>query len=380
MSHPQESQQRAALQDHKTWVIKIGSSMLTHNGEYLDEASIAAWCGQLAALHQAGKDVLLVTSGAVAAGMQELGWQERPKRLADLQSAAAVGQMLLCQVYRQIFKHHAISTAQILLTHEDAADRNRYLNIRDTLHALLQQRIIPIINENDTVSYKEICFGDNDTLGALLCNLSGANIYVILTDQAGLYSADPRKNPDAYRISSASALDDQLLSIAGEAGSKIGTGGMYTKIQAARKAAASGTHTLIVGGNEENVITRIAAGEDLGTLLIAENSPHQARKQWLGAQQHLQGSLYLDAGACEALLRRGKSLLPVGVIAVEGDFARGALVRCLSPSHEEIARGLISYSSNESRALIGQHADDPEVSALLVHGKALIHRDNLVLT
>jgi len=361
------------------WVIKIGSAMITNDGQGLDRLSIEAWVAQMAALHQAGREVLLVTSGAVAEGMRRLGWNRRPTALAELQAAAAVGQMGLVQAWESAFERCGIQTAQILLTHEDASDRQRYLNIRNTLRTLLRLRATPVINENDTVAFEEIRFGDNDTLGALVANLVEADLYVILTDQQGLYDRNPRQFPDARLIREGRAGDAALTAMAGGAAGNLGSGGMLTKLHAASKAARSGAFTLLAWGREPEVLRRIAAGEELGTLLRPSQSPLAARKQWLAVQLQIKGRLHLDAGAVRALRADGKSLLPVGVTAIEGQFKRGDLVSCLDPTGVEIARGLVNYETEPALLLIGKttrrieallgHVDDPE----------LIHRDNLVL-
>ena len=361
------------------WVIKIGSAMITNDGQGLDRCAIDGWVTQMAELHQAGREVLLVTSGAVAEGMRRLGWTRRPTALAELQAAAAVGQMGLVQAWESAFDRCGIQTAQSLLTHEDAADRQRYLNIRNTLRTLLRLRAIPVINENDTVAFEEIRFGDNDTLGALVANLVEADLYVILTDQHGLYDRNPRQFPDARLIREGRAGDATLTVMAGGAAGSLGSGGMLTKLHAAAKAARSGALTLLAWGREPEVLRRIAAGEEFGTVLRPSQSPLAARKQWLAVQLQIKGRLHLDAGAVRALRTDGKSLLPVGVTAIEGQFKRGDLVSCLDPSGLEIARGLVNYETEPALLLIGKttrrieallgHVDDPE----------LIHRDNLVL-
>ncbi len=369
---------REQLGAAQRWVVKIGSAMITNDGQGLDNFSIDAWVAQMAELHQSGRELLLVTSGAVAEGMRRLGWGQRPTALADLQAAAAVGQMGLVQAWESAFERHGIQTAQILLTHEDASDRQRYLNIRNTLRTLLRLRVVPVINENDTVAFEEIRFGDNDTLGALVANLVEAELYVILTDQQGLYDKNPRQFADARLIGEGRAGDLALEGMAGGAGS-LGSGGMMTKLHAATKAARSGAFTLLAWGREPEVLRRVAAGAELGTLLRPSQSPLAARKQWLAVQLQVRGRLHLDAGAVRALRAAGKSLLPVGVTAVEGKFSRGDLVACLDPGGTEVARGLVNYDTEPALALIGKttrrieallgHVDDPE----------LIHRDNLVL-
>jgi glutamate 5-kinase len=370
---------REQLGAAQRWVIKIGSAMITNDGQSLDNFSIDAWVAQMAELHQAGREVLLVTSGAVAEGMRRLGWARRPTVLADLQAAAAVGQMGLVQAWESAFERHGIQTAQILLTHEDASDRQRYLNIRNTLRTLLRLRVVPVINENDTVAFEEIRFGDNDTLGALVANLVEAELYVILTDQQGLYDKNPREFPDARLIHEGRAGDAALEAMAGGGTGSLGSGGMMTKLHAATRAARSGAFTLLAWGREPEVLRRVAAGAELGTLLRPSQSPLAARKQWLAVQLQVRGRLHLDAGAVRALRVAGKSLLPVGVTAVEGKFNRGDLVACLDPNGTEVARGLVNYDTEDALSLIGKtthrieallgHVDDPE----------LIHRDNLVL-
>ncbi len=370
---------REQLGAAQRWVVKIGSAMITNDGQGLDRFSIDAWVAQMAELHQAGRELLLVTSGAVAEGMRRLGWDRRPTALADLQAAAAVGQMGLVQAWESAFERHGIQTAQILLTHEDASDRQRYLNIRSTLRTLLRLRVVPVINENDTVAFEEIRFGDNDTLGALVANLVEAELYVILTDQQGLYDKNPREFPDARFIREGRAGDAMLEAMAGGGAGSLGSGGMMTKLHAATRAARSGAFTLLAWGREPEVLRRVAAGAELGTLLRPSQSPLAARKQWLAVQLQVRGRLHLDGGAVRALRADGKSLLPVGVTAIEGKFHRGDLVACLDPNGVEVARGLVNYDTEQALALMGKttrrieallgHVDDPE----------LIHRDNLVL-
>ena len=372
------SKTRQQLGAAHRWVIKIGSAMITNDGQGLDNFSIDAWVAQMAELHRAGRELLLVTSGAVAEGMRRLGWSQRPTALADLQAAAAVGQMGLVQAWESAFGRHGIQTAQILLTHEDAADRQRYLNVRNTLRTLLRLRVVPVINENDTVAFEEIRFGDNDTLGALVANLVEAELYVILTDQQGLYDKNPRQFPDARLIREAKAGDAALEAMASGVGS-LGSGGMVTKLHAAAKAARSGSFTLLAWGREPDVLRRVAAGEDLGTLLRPSQSPLVARKQWLAVQLQVKGRLHLDAGAVRALRADGKSLLPVGVTAVEGRFERGDLVLCLDPSGGEVARGLVNHDTERALLLIGKTTRRIESLLGQVDDPELIHRDNLVL-
>ncbi|HEX8988729.1 MAG TPA: glutamate 5-kinase [Rhodocyclaceae bacterium] len=369
---------RTRIAQSKRLVVKVGSALVTNNGAGLAHEFIADCAEQIAALHGEGREVLLVSSGAIAAGMQRLGWTARPQAMHDLQAAAAVGQMGLAQAYETIFLQCGLKAAQILLTHEDLSDRTRYLNARNTLHALLRYGVVPIINENDTVVTDEIKFGDNDTLGALVANLVEADALIILTDQPGLYTADPRQDPAATLITEGRADDARYAAMAGGAGSTISKGGMITKVRAAQRAARSGAHTLIVGGREPDALARAAHGETVGTLLYATESPLAARKQWLADHLQLAGSLLLDDGAAKAL-HAGRSLLPVGVIAVDGDFQRGAAVACRTSDGKEVARGLTNYSSSEARR-IARHATQ-DIEALLGYAdeEELIHRDNLVL-
>jgi len=359
-------------------VIKIGSSLLTNEGRGLDHVAITEWADQIAILKRMGMEVVLVSSGAIAEGMQRLGWVRRPHALHDLQAAAAVGQMGLVQVYERCFHAHGLHTAQILLTHEDLADRRRYLNARSTLRTLLELGVVPIINENDTVVVEEIRFGDNDTLGALVTNLIEADCLVILTDQAGLFSADPRKDDSAFLIERAAAGDPALEAMAGGAGSAVGTGGMATKVLAAKRAARSGAHTIIVSGREPKVLQRLAEGESLGTHLQAADRPMAARKQWLADHLQVRGKLWLDSGAVEALIKEGKSLLSIGVASIEGPFERGELVSCLDQEGHEIARGLVNYSSQDTQKIL--HVPTSAIEEVLgfIDEEELIHRDNLV--
>ena len=334
----------------------------------------------MAALQQAGHEILLVSSGAVAEGMSRLGWTQRPHALHELQAAAAVGQMGLVQAYESRFQKHGLHTAQVLLTHEDLADRQRYLNARSTLQTLLGLGVIPIVNENDTVTNDEIRLGDNDTLAALVANLVGADLLVLLTDQQGLFDSDPRINADAKLIPEAQAGDAALEAMAAGSGGALGRGGMLTKVRAAARAARSGVLTLIASGDEENVLQRIAADEVLGTRLTPACAPFAARKQWLAGQLQVRGRLTLDDGAVNKLRSSGSSLLPVGVTRVEGDFKRGELVVCLGPSGDEIARGLVNYSASEAEKIIGQPSSQIEALLGYVDEVELVHRDNLVIT
>lgn len=360
-------------------VVKVGSSLVTNDGRGLDHAALTRWAAELSSLSKAGKQVILVSSGAIAEGVARLGWPKRPKALHELQAAAAVGQMGLVEAYERCFKAHGLKTAQILLTHEDLADRTRYLNARSTLLTLLGLGVIPIINENDTVSTDEIKVGDNDTLGALVTNLIDADALVILTDQRGLYSADPRKVPDARFIDEYRAGEPELEAMAGGAGSSVGTGGMYTKIIAAKRAARSGASTVIASGREERVLTRLAAGEAIGTQLTAGTSRMAARKQWLADHLQVVGTLQLDAGAVKALQQQGTSLLPIGVASLEGDFLRGEMVRCLGPDGAEVARGLVNYDAADARRILRLPTSQIEAVLGFVDEPELIHRDNLVL-
>jgi glutamate 5-kinase len=362
----------------KRLVIKVGSSLVTNHGEGLDAVAISRWAAQVAKLRAVGHQVVLVSSGAIAEGMQRLGWQKRPHAIHELQAAAAVGQMGLIQVYESCFREHGMGTAQVLLTHADLSDRARYLNARSTLLTLIDLSIIPIINENDTVVTDEIRLGDNDTLGALVTNLIDADKLIILTDQAGLFDADPRKSPNAKLLPEAAAGDPSLETLAGGAGSQLGKGGMLTKVLAAKRAARSGADTIIASGHESDVLLRLAGGERIGTLLTSSTTPLAARKQWLADHVQVSGSLGLDAGAVGALLREGKSLLPIGVKSVIGDFERGALVACLAPDGTEAARGLVNYSSLEARRIAGKPSSQIEPTLGYIDEPELIHRDNLV--
>ncbi|HEY8353631.1 MAG TPA: glutamate 5-kinase [Methylophilaceae bacterium] len=367
------------LTDAETLVVKVGSSLVTNNGQGLDRGAISSWVLQIAQLVGQGRRVVLVSSGAVAEGMQRLGWRKRPVNISELQAAAAVGQMGLVQMYESCFSKHGLHTAQILLTHEDLADRKRYLNARSTLRTLLDLGVIPIINENDTVATDEIRFGDNDTLASLVANLIEADVLVILTDQAGLYSADPRKYADAAFIGSETAGNPELEKMAGGAGSAIGSGGMLTKVLAAKRAARSGAGTIIASGREKDVLVRLAAGEHIGTHLHAGQVKTMARKQWLAGHLRVAGKVRLDAGASKALLHDGKSLLPIGVIGVEGRFDRGDVVSCLDEGGREIARGLVNYNAGETRRIMRRPSSEIESVLGYVDEPELIHRDNLVL-
>jgi glutamate 5-kinase len=360
-------------------VVKVGSSLVTNEGQGLDREALARWAKQIAALRLQGRQVVLVSSGAIAEGMQRLGWKRRPRAVHELQAAAAVGQMGLIQVYESCFREHGLITSQVLLTHEDLADRKRYLNARSTLRTLLALGVIPIINENDTVAIDEIRFGDNDTLGALVTNLIEADVLVILTDQTGLYDCDPRKHPHAKLVAEGRAGDPALQAMAGGAGSSIGLGGMLTKVLAAQRAARSGAHTVIASGREPDVLLRLASGEAIGTQLVADRPTLAARKQWLADHLQVRGRLTLDAGAVKALKVDGKSLLPIGVFEATGDFERGEVVSCLDEAQREIARGLVNYNAAETRRILRTPSSEIEAKLGYIDEPELIHRDNLVL-
>ena len=360
-------------------VVKVGSTLVTNEGRGLDHDAVGRWAAQIAALAQAGKSVILVSSGAIAEGMRRLGWSTRPRAIHDLQAAAAVGQMGLVQAYERAFARFGLRTAQVLLTHEDLSDRRRYLNARTTLTTLLGLGVIPVINENDTVTTDEIRFGDNDTLGALVTNLVEADVLVLLTDQPGLYTADPRKDANATLVRTARATDPDLEGMAGGSGSALGRGGMLTKVLAAKRAARSGATTIIASGREPDVLTRLAAGEALGTVLTSERSMLGARKQWLADHVRVAGQLMLDAGAVTALTRDGKSLLPIGVVDVRGNFGRGEVVACLAPDGREVARGLVNYGAQEAARILRRASSEIESILGYVDEPELIHRDNLVL-
>ena len=367
------------IQKAKRLIIKVGSSLVTNDGRGLDHDAIAKWAAQIAQLRLLGKEVVLVSSGAIAEGMQRLNFERRPTAIHELQACAAVGQMGLAQIYETSFSVHQLRTAQVLLTHADLADRERYLNARSTLFTLLRLGVVPIINENDTVVTDEIKFGDNDTLGALVANLIEADVLIILTDQKGLYSADPRTNPDARFVHEGRAGDPSLEAMAGGAGSSIGRGGMLTKILAAKRAATSGAHTIIAWGREEEVLTRLAAGESIGTRLSAQTAQLTARKQWMADHLQTAGRVTLDAGAVQKVTAEGKSLLPIGVIGVAGEFGRGAVITCISEAGTPIARGISNYSSAEARRIMRRPSADILSILGFVEESELIHRDNLVL-
>ncbi|MCL2876887.1 MAG: glutamate 5-kinase [Betaproteobacteria bacterium] len=369
---------RTRIRKAQRLVIKVGSTLVTNNGTGLDHAALDGWARQIAALHRGGREVALVSSGAIAAGMQRLGWKKRPSEIHLLQAAAAIGQMGLIEAYEKTFSRHSLASAQILLTHDDLSDRQRYLNARSTLTALLELGAIPIINENDTVVTDEIKFGDNDTLGALVANLIEADALIILTDQKGLHTADPRRDPTASLIEEGSAEDPRFEAMAGGAGSGIGKGGMLTKVLAAQRAARGGAHTCIASGHEPDILLRLTQGEPVGTLLYASSSRMAARKQWLANHLQLAGTLVIDAGAARAL-HEGRSLLPVGVAEVKGDFRRGEAVACVNEAGEEIARGLTNYAASECRRILRKPSTDIESILGYVDTHEVIHRDNLVV-
>ena len=369
----------AVVQHARRLVVKVGSSLVTADGQGLDHQALSRWASQIATLAEQGKQVVLVSSGAIAEGIARLGWNKRPHAVNQLQAAAAVGQMGLIQAYESVFRTHGLHAAQILLTHEDLADRTRYLNARSTLRTLLELGVVPIINENDTVATDEIRLGDNDTLGALVTNLIEADCLIILTDQTGLFTADPRRDRRATLVANAQAGDAELERMAGGAGSTIGTGGMLTKILAAKRAARSGAHTVICSGNEENVLLRLAAGEAIGTQLVAQQAPLDARRQWLADHLQLRGGLVLDAGAVKALREDGKSLLPVGIQEVTGEFSRGEVVALVNSDGDEIARGLVNYSASEARRIQGKPSSAIEAALGYMDEPELVHRDNLVM-
>ncbi|MEC8908998.1 MAG: glutamate 5-kinase [Pseudomonadota bacterium] len=378
MTTEQWQASRNNLKDAKRWVIKIGSALLTNDGKGLNREGMQSWVDQIAGLLNAGHEVVLVSSGSVAEGMTRLGWKTRPDEMHKLQAAAAVGQMGLVQAYETSFSKHGRHTAQVLLTHDDLSDRKRYLNARTTLRTLLDMGVVPIINENDTVVTDEICFGDNDTLGALAANLVEADLLVILTDQDGLYTADPRSNPDATLIFEGMASDPQYAAMAGGGGA-LGRGGMVTKVRAATLASRSGADTLIVGGRIDNVISRLHQGELVGTLLKAGQAPVAARKQWIAGHLKTHGILTLDDGAVKALRTGGRSLLPIGVSKATGRFERGEVVECRDERGQLVAKGLVNYSISEAQKILKTPTSGLEQALGTVTEPEMIHRDNLVI-
>ncbi len=370
---------RSALTRARRWVVKIGSALLTDGGRGLHREAIADWVGQMAELRARGIEVVLVSSGSVAEGMARLGWSSRPAEIHKLQAAAAVGQMGLVQTWETFFHQHGLRTAQVLLVHDDLSNRQRYLNARSTLKTLLEFGVVPVINENDTVETDEIRFGDNDTLGALVANLVDADVLVILTDQPGLFARDPRQAPDAPLVHHADANDEALEYMAGGSGTQLGRGGMITKVRAARIAARSGAGTVIVGGRAERVLLRVADGEELGTWLHTSEAPIAARKRWLAGHLQVRGRLVLDEGAVRVLRESGRSLLPVGVREVHGDFTRGELVVCTGPDGREVAKGLVNYGTAEARRIMGLPTRRVQEELGYSDDEEMIHRDNLVL-
>jgi glutamate 5-kinase len=370
---------RQIAKDSKRWVIKIGSALLTNDGAGLDRDAIDGWVDQIAELMAQCKEIVLVSSGAIAEGIVRLDWQQRPESIHELQAAAAVGQMGLIQAYESSFQRFDRHTAQILLDHDDMASRQRYLNARGVLQTLLSLKVVPIVNENDTVVTDEIRFGDNDSLAALVANLIDADMLVILTDKDGLYSANPDTDANATLITEAMATDSSLDALAGGSSGTLGRGGMVTKLQAARLAARSGCNTVIAGGRNDNILHAIAAGNDVGTLLSADQKPLAARKQWLAGHLQVKGQLVLDAGAVKVLTEQGRSLLAVGVSRVVGTFTRGELVSCVDSDGTEIARGLVNYNSDEASCIKGQSTES--IADILGYREddELIHRDNLVV-
>ena len=368
------------LRDARRIVVKVGSSLVTNEGRGLDEGAIGEWCRQMALLSAQGKEVVMVSSGAIAEGMKRLGWTTRPSEVPALQAAAAVGQMGLAQMYETKLRENGMGSAQVLLTHADLADRERYLNARSTLLTLLQHRVLPVVNENDTVVNDEIKFGDNDTLGALVANLIEADLLVILTDQKGLYTADPRKDPAATFVHEAHAGDLALEAMAGGAGSSIGKGGMITKILAAKRAAGSGASTVIAWGREPDALLRLCEGDNMGTLLVAQTAKQQARKQWMADHLQLRGSVTVDAGAAHKVITEGKSLLPIGMTGVAGDFSRGDVIAIKDDQGAEIARGLANYASAEARLLCRKPSHDFEALLGYTAEPEMVHRDNLILS
>ena len=373
------------LKGAKRIVVKVGSSLVTNDGRGLDEQAIGEWCRQMSILvkgsaNQASLEVIMVSSGAIAEGMKRLGWTTRPKAINELQAAAAVGQMGLAQMYETKLREHGLGSAQVLLTHADLADRERYLNARSTLLTLLKLGVLPVINENDTVVNDEIKFGDNDTLGALVANLVEADALIILTDQKGLYTADPRKDAAARFVTDARAGDPALEEMAGGAGSSLGRGGMITKILAAKRAAGSGASTVIAWGREPDALLRLLQGEAIGTLLVAQTQKKQARKQWIADHLQLRGAITVDAGAAVKLQREGKSLLPIGMTAVEGDFSRGDVIAVRDPAGFEIGRGLANYASAEARLICRKPSGEIESLLGYCAEPEMLHRDNLILS
>ncbi|HDK37539.1 MAG TPA: glutamate 5-kinase [Thiolapillus brandeum] len=370
---------RDSIPKTRRWVVKIGSALLTDQGQGLDRQALGGWVDQMADWLEQGHELVLVSSGAVAEGMCRMGWSKRPDTLHELQAAAAIGQMGLVQAWESCFQRRGRHTAQVLVTHDDLSDRKRYLNARSTLQTLLALGVVPVVNENDVVANEELRFGDNDTLAALVANLIEAELLILLTDQAGLFDADPRTSPDARLIEHARVDDLHLDSFAGDSGGNLGRGGMQTKLRAARLAARSGTATIIASGKESTPLSDIAAGKPVGTLLVPAQEPDAARKRWLAAQLQAHGKLRLDAGAVRVLKKSGSSLLSVGVTAVEGQFSRGEMVVCVDPEGREVARGLVNYAADETRKIAGKSSREFEQILGYMDEEELIHRDNLVV-
>ncbi|MTI12620.1 glutamate 5-kinase [Sansalvadorimonas verongulae] len=370
---------RSHLSSGRRWVIKIGSALLTDDGTRLNAEGIQGWVAQIVALRSQGVQPILVSSGAIAAGMTRLGWASRPKAEHELQVAAAVGQMGLSQTWQSAFAEHGIETAQVLLTHADLSNRQRYLNARSALNSMMGLGVIPVVNENDCVVTDEIRFGDNDTLGALVVNLVEADALILLTDQDGLYTADPRKHPDAVLVDQRKASDPALDAMAGESKGRLGRGGMFTKLRAARLAARSGARTVIAGGRIERVVERLHQGDPLGTLLLPDEERTVARKRWLAGHLQMKGKLTLDAGAVRALRQSGSSLLPVGVCSVDGTFKRGEMVVCVDSQGREVARGLVNYSSEEVVKVLGLPSQQMASVLGFTGEPELVHRDNMVM-
>jgi glutamate 5-kinase len=369
---------RDCIKNSKRWVVKIGSALLTANGNGLDKEAIALWAEQIVHQLESGIEIIIVSSGAVAEGMSRLNWIERPNSVHGLQVAAAVGQTGLVQAYESQFQEYGRNTAQILLDHDDISNRERYLNVRNTLQELIKLGVIPVINENDTVATDQIRFGDNDTLAALVANIIDADLLVILTDQDGLFDADPRKNPNANLVTNGNSQDGSLLELAGSSGA-LGRGGMITKLKAAKLAARSGANTVIAGGRVNQILSRLSEGEALGTMLMSDKEPIAARKQWLVGRLKVCGSLTLDLGASKMLTDHGKSLLPVGVLSIKGTFHKGDLVTCVDEKGLEVARGLVNYNSEESAKILGKSSETIADELGYCDAEELIHRDNLVL-
>lgn len=371
--------ERTKLKSSNRWVVKIGSALLTNDGQGLDISRMQTWVKEMSTLIDDGVDLCLVSSGAIAVGLRRLQIDRRPQELPKLQAVAAVGQMGLVQAWQSCFAACGRETAQVLLTHEELADRKRYLNARDTLKTLSQFGVIPVVNENDTIATDEIRFGDNDSLGALATNLLEADVLVILTDQDGFFDKDPRVHPEATLIPEARALDDGLLGMAGKEGGTLGRGGMYTKIMAAQQAARSGAMTVIANGRVDGVLKQLRAGNLVGSLLYPDLKPQAARKRWLASHKQTRGVLVVDAGAAEALKAKGRSLLPVGVIEVRGVFDRGDIVAIETSSGERLATGLANYGSTQAEEMFGKTTKQLNQNQLLMEGDALVHRDNMAL-